>query len=346
MRKLRSNITTGQLAISRERGVESQLRAAAQRGYPNPEDAKNPMMAHPENEIHQSGRVMASKQGSLVTTRDPCSGIFLFSLPFGKNFLRIIIDEQPRSGRPRRTRLRKPRGRRPRKVMINSTMPKGNHHLGHGDSRRLVTRLHLSLGNRRDQIKRVSVLFGKHQLIGIAQIKRVSVLIGKHQLIGIAQIKRVSVLIGRHQLDRNSSDQTCERSDWKASADWNSSDQTCERSDWKASADWNSSDQTCERSDWKASAERNSSDQTCERPEVFCFDGSFTLCSILSAVLLFMNYHPAPGIDSLGDCGRPCDPLSCLLFTALWLRCNQTLVVQETPSGKDVDLTCSITSLF
>ena len=50
--------------------------------------------------------------------------------------------------------------------------------------------------------------------------------------------------------------------------------------------------------------------------------------------------------SSFSDCGRPCDPLSCLLFTALWLRCSQTLVVQETPSAKDVDLTCSFTSLF
>ena len=50
--------------------------------------------------------------------------------------------------------------------------------------------------------------------------------------------------------------------------------------------------------------------------------------------------------DALGDCGRPCDPLSCLLFTALWLRCSQSIVVQETPSAKDVDLTCSIKFLF
>ena len=46
------------------------------------------------------------------------------------------------------------------------------------------------------------------------------------------------------------------------------------------------------------------------------------------------------------DCDRPCDPLSCLLFTALWLRCSQTLVVQETSSAQDAELTCSLTSLF
>ena len=33
------------------------------------------------------------------------------------------------------------------------------------------------------------------------------------------------------------------------------------------------------------------------------------------------------------NCCRPCDPLSCLLFTALWLRCGQTIVVHETPSA-------------
>ena len=50
--------------------------------------------------------------------------------------------------------------------------------------------------------------------------------------------------------------------------------------------------------------------------------------------------------DYLGDCGCPCDPLSCLLFSALWLRCSQSILVQETESAKDVDLTCSATSLF
>ena len=43
---------------------------------------------------------------------------------------------------------------------------------------------------------------------------------------------------------------------------------------------------------------------------------------------------------------RPCDPLSCLLFSALWLRCNQVSLIQETHSAKDLDLTCSTTFLF
>ena len=42
MRKLWSNIATVQPAISRERGVGGLLRAAAQRSYTTPEDAKDP----------------------------------------------------------------------------------------------------------------------------------------------------------------------------------------------------------------------------------------------------------------------------------------------------------------
>ena len=59
--------------------------------------------------------------------------------------------------------------------------------------------------------------------------------------------------------------------------------------------------------------------------------------------------HESPSCsweDSLDECGRPCDPLSCLLFSALWLRCNHALLVQETQSAKDLDLTCFTTSLF
>ena len=44
--------------------------------------------------------------------------------------------------------------------------------------------------------------------------------------------------------------------------------------------------------------------------------------------------------DSFDEYGRPCDPLSCLLFSALWLRCNQSVLVQETQSAKDTDMTC------
>ena len=50
--------------------------------------------------------------------------------------------------------------------------------------------------------------------------------------------------------------------------------------------------------------------------------------------------------NCLGDCDCPCDPLSCLLFSALCLRCSQSILVQETPSATDVDFTCSTTLLF
>ena len=58
MGKLWSNTATGHSAISRERGFESQLKAAAQRGYPTPQDTNDPMMAPPDYEIRQSGSVL------------------------------------------------------------------------------------------------------------------------------------------------------------------------------------------------------------------------------------------------------------------------------------------------
>ena len=59
--------------------------------------------------------------------------------------------------------------------------------------------------------------------------------------------------------------------------------------------------------------------------------------------------HESPSCsreDSLDEYGRPCDDPSCLLFSALWLRCNQSLLVQETQPAKDLDLTCSTMFLF
>ena len=46
--------------------------------------------------------------------------------------------------------------------------------------------------------------------------------------------------------------------------------------------------------------------------------------------------------DSLDEFVRPCDPLSRLLFSALWLRCSQSFLMQETLSA---NFTCSMTSL-
>ena len=83
----------------------------------------------------------------------------------------------------------------------------------------------------------------------------------------------------------------------------------------------------------------------------------FFVCHFLFRWVLHIAFYLIRGVAmhessscsreySLGDCGRPCDPLSCLLFSALWIRCSQSFVVQETPSAKDFDLTCSITFLF
>ena len=58
MRKLGRHIANGHSVLSRERGVEGLLRAAAQRSYPTPEDVKDPMMAPPDYEVRQSGRVV------------------------------------------------------------------------------------------------------------------------------------------------------------------------------------------------------------------------------------------------------------------------------------------------
>ena len=44
--------------ISRDRGIESQLRAAAQRAHRDQEDAEDTMVAPQEYDIRQSGRVL------------------------------------------------------------------------------------------------------------------------------------------------------------------------------------------------------------------------------------------------------------------------------------------------
>ena len=64
------------------------------------------------------------------------------------------------------------------------------------------------------------------------------------------------------------------------------------------------------------------------------------LCVIFDSVFLD-DSASCSREDSLDECGRPCDALSCLLFSALWLRCNQSILVQETQSAKDIDMTCA-----
>ena len=41
------------------------------------------------------------------------------------------------------------------------------------------------------------------------------------------------------------------------------------------------------------------------------------------------------------ECGRPCDTLPCLFFSALWLQRSQSVLVQEIQLAKNIDMTCS-----
>ena len=75
------------------------------------------------------------------------------------------------------------------------------------------------------------------------------------------------------------------------------------------------------------------------RGAFFC---GFPLRWVLYIVLSLtrrVNVHdatPCSREDSLYECGRPCDALSCLFFlSALWPQSNQSILVQETRSAKD-----------
>ena len=50
--------------------------------------------------------------------------------------------------------------------------------------------------------------------------------------------------------------------------------------------------------------------------------------------------------DSLFERVGPCDTLSCLFLSALWLQRSQSILVQETQPAKDIDLTCFRTFLI
>ena len=193
MRKLWSKIATGQPAISRERGVEGQPRAAAQRGYPNTEDAEDPMMAPPDYEVRQCGRVLELQNRDLWLRPTDMSWHLpiLFTIreePF-KNYRSRTPEMWKAKGTRSRTSRRR---RRPRKGKMNGMMPNGSHHLGHGNNQWLGLRLHLHLGNSGARTKRANVLIGNRQPIGSARTNCASVLSGNHQLIGTAQTTRVS----------------------------------------------------------------------------------------------------------------------------------------------------------
>ena len=59
----------------------------------------------------------------------------------------------------------------------------------------------------------------------------------------------------------------------------------------------------------------------------------------LTRCLTEQDTIPCSGENPLYECGRPCDNLSCLFFSALWLLQSQPILVQETWQPKDIDLT-------
>ena len=60
----------------------------------------------------------------------------------------------------------------------------------------------------------------------------------------------------------------------------------------------------------------------------------------LTRSVIVHDAAPCSREDSLYEGGRPCDALSCLSFSALWLQSNQSILVRETQSAKEIDLTC------
>ena len=130
---------------SRERGVETQQRAAVQRGYP--EDAEDPMVVPPDYDIRQSGSFLELQNRDFWLRPTDMSWHLPIHLTFGKKLSKTIVQGCPRNEGPRRTRSRRPRSRRPREAMMNGIMPTGNHHLGHGNNQQPGLRLHLHLDN-------------------------------------------------------------------------------------------------------------------------------------------------------------------------------------------------------
>ena len=59
----------------------------------------------------------------------------------------------------------------------------------------------------------------------------------------------------------------------------------------------------------------------------------------LARCLTLQGAAPCYRIDSLCECGRPHDTLSCLFFSALWLRQSQSMLTQVQQTN-DIDLTC------
>ena len=59
----------------------------------------------------------------------------------------------------------------------------------------------------------------------------------------------------------------------------------------------------------------------------------------LARCLTLQDAAPCYREDSLYECGRPHDTLSCLFFTALWLGQGQSILTQVQQTN-DIDMTC------
>ena len=77
-------------------GIGGQLRAAAKLGYPNTEDAEDPMIAPQDYDVRQFARVLELKTETNGYDQQICPGTFPSSRPFVKNLLRTIVQCHPR----------------------------------------------------------------------------------------------------------------------------------------------------------------------------------------------------------------------------------------------------------
>ena len=93
------------------------------------------MMAPPEYEIRQSGRVLELQNRDLWLRPTDMSWHFPLLITIREEPFETLSFKHIREVEShRRTRSKKSRRRRPRKVMMDGMMPNGNHHLGHGNS--------------------------------------------------------------------------------------------------------------------------------------------------------------------------------------------------------------------
>ena len=61
----------------------------------------------------------------------------------------------------------------------------------------------------------------------------------------------------------------------------------------------------------------------------FPFPVGSTFCALYDSLPDCARRNILPREDPLYECGRPCDTMSCLFFTALWLQQSQSVLMQE-----------------